>query len=129
MKQHSLDSGFSCAKGYLLERKPEHAAAIVHLLYQTLPHKKRPQIGAGLRRLGNEWFLNVINRKKDGKQYDSPHPTLIGISQISKENGSHILDQEKVLIQRYLLRAGQVSEDRHQYNAELAFEDGLGRFD
>ncbi|RVW55694.1 hypothetical protein CK203_085198 [Vitis vinifera] len=34
MKQHSLRTGFSCAKGFLLERKPDNAASIIQLLIQ-----------------------------------------------------------------------------------------------
>ncbi|KAL9260826.1 hypothetical protein AKJ16_DCAP26134 [Drosera capensis] len=31
---HSLKSGFSCAKGFLLERKPDNAAAMIQVLDQ-----------------------------------------------------------------------------------------------
>ncbi|KAL0367685.1 UNVERIFIED_CONTAM: hypothetical protein Sradi_3658600, partial [Sesamum radiatum] len=34
MKKHSLSTGFSCAKGFLLEHKPESAAATIQVLYQ-----------------------------------------------------------------------------------------------
>ncbi|GFQ04490.1 hypothetical protein PHJA_002592900 [Phtheirospermum japonicum] len=34
MKQHSLSTGFSCAKGFLLEHKPDGAAAVIQVLYQ-----------------------------------------------------------------------------------------------
>ncbi|XP_058076237.1 uncharacterized protein LOC131224839 isoform X2 [Magnolia sinica] len=63
-KQHSLASGFSCAKGYLLEHKPENAATIIHMLNQTLPDWKKKHIAAELQRLGSEWPLEVIKKQK-----------------------------------------------------------------
>ncbi|KAJ4722237.1 RING finger and CHY zinc finger domain-containing protein 1 isoform 1 [Melia azedarach] len=41
MKQHTLASGFSCAKGLLLERKPHEAAAIIQVLDQTLSEARK----------------------------------------------------------------------------------------
>ncbi|KAK6930114.1 hypothetical protein RJ641_004208, partial [Dillenia turbinata] len=51
MKQHTLATGFSCAKGFLLERKPESAAAIIQVLYETLSDAKREGITDELRKL------------------------------------------------------------------------------
>ncbi|KAH6768578.1 alpha/beta-Hydrolases superfamily protein [Perilla frutescens var. frutescens] len=50
MKQHSVSTGFSCAKGFLLEHKPETAAAIIQVLYQKLV---------------SEWPLDVIKHQKE----------------------------------------------------------------
>uniref|UniRef100_A0A6N2MLL7 Pentacotripeptide-repeat region of PRORP domain-containing protein n=1 Tax=Salix viminalis TaxID=40686 RepID=A0A6N2MLL7_SALVM len=41
MKQHTLVSAFSCAKGLILEGKPLDAAAVIQLLDQTLPDTKK----------------------------------------------------------------------------------------
>lgn len=63
--QHTLASGFSCAKGFLLERKPHEAAGIIQILNQTLPDAKKLGITIELQKLVNEWPLNVIKHKKD----------------------------------------------------------------
>lgn len=65
MKTHTIGSGFSCAKGFLLERKPEEAAAMIQVVAQTLPEAKRPDIMAQLEKLVSEWPLEVIKRQKD----------------------------------------------------------------
>ncbi|KAK9051407.1 hypothetical protein SSX86_028034 [Deinandra increscens subsp. villosa] len=65
MKTHTIGSGFSCAKGFLLERKPEEAAAIIQVVTQTLPEGKRPDIMAELEKLVSEWPLEVIKSRKD----------------------------------------------------------------
>ncbi|XP_039164203.1 uncharacterized protein LOC120286433 [Eucalyptus grandis] len=65
MKQHSLGSGFSCAKGYLLEGKPEEAATVIHVLNQSLPDAKRSSIRVELQKLVSEWLFEVIKRKKE----------------------------------------------------------------
>ncbi|KAL2506701.1 hypothetical protein Adt_22322 [Abeliophyllum distichum] len=65
MKQHSLATGFSCAKGFLLERKPENAAAIIHILNQTLSDPKRPGIMVELQKLVSEWPLEVVKHQKE----------------------------------------------------------------
>lgn len=36
MKTHTIGSGFSCAKGFLLEHKPEEAAVIIQVVTQVL---------------------------------------------------------------------------------------------
>ncbi|XP_030923743.1 uncharacterized protein LOC115950659 [Quercus lobata] len=65
MKQHSLVTGFSCAKGFLLEHKPEDAAGIIQVLNQTLSDAKKSGIMAELQKLVNEWPLEVIKRQKE----------------------------------------------------------------
>lgn len=65
MKTHTIGSGFSCAKGFLLERKPEEAAAVVQVVMQTLPEAKMPDIMAELEKLVSEWPLEVIKHRKD----------------------------------------------------------------
>ncbi|KAI4338506.1 hypothetical protein MLD38_023555 [Melastoma candidum] len=64
-KQHTIGSAFSCAKGLILEHKPEEAAAIISVVNQGLPEEKRPQILAELKKLVNEWPLELIKRKKE----------------------------------------------------------------
>ncbi|PRQ39150.1 hypothetical protein RchiOBHm_Chr4g0421891 [Rosa chinensis] len=69
-KQHTVVSGFSCAKGLLLEHKPEEAAAVVQLLpNQNLTDAKKSKIAVELQKLVSEWPLEVIKRQKeeDGK--------------------------------------------------------------
>ncbi|KAA8527486.1 hypothetical protein F0562_034799 [Nyssa sinensis] len=65
MKQHTLATGFSCAKGFLLERKPENAAAIIQALNQTLSDAKRASVMVELQKLVSEWPLEVIKRQKE----------------------------------------------------------------
>lgn len=65
MKQHSLVTGFSCAKGFILEHKPEDAAGIIQVLNQTLSDAKKSGIMAELQKLVNEWPLEVIKRQKE----------------------------------------------------------------
>ncbi|KAK0607524.1 hypothetical protein LWI29_016205 [Acer saccharum] len=64
MKQHSLGTGFSCTKGFLLERKPGEAAAVIQILNQTLSDAKKPGIMVELQKLVNEWPFEVIKRQK-----------------------------------------------------------------
>ncbi|XP_008780118.2 uncharacterized protein LOC103699901 [Phoenix dactylifera] len=64
VKGQTLASGFSCAKGFLLEGNPESAAATIHLLYQNLPDQKKLRIPDELQRLISEWPLEVIKRQK-----------------------------------------------------------------
>ncbi|XP_059648859.1 uncharacterized protein LOC132294864 [Cornus florida] len=66
VKEHTLASGFSCAKGFLLERNPENAAAIIQVLSQTLPDEKKPGIMVELQKLVSEWPLEVIKHQKEG---------------------------------------------------------------
>ncbi|KAL5852479.1 hypothetical protein ACOSQ3_007597 [Xanthoceras sorbifolium] len=63
MKQHSLVTGFSCAKGFLLERKPEEAAAVIQILNQTLSDAKKPGIMVELQKLV-DWPFDVLKRQK-----------------------------------------------------------------
>ncbi|KAL6971341.1 hypothetical protein U1Q18_031019 [Sarracenia purpurea var. burkii] len=65
MKQHTLLSGFSCAKGFLFEQKPGNAATIIQVLNQTLSDKKRPGIMVELQKLVTEWPLEVIKHQKE----------------------------------------------------------------
>ncbi|KAK6913807.1 hypothetical protein RJ641_021128 [Dillenia turbinata] len=65
MKHHTLATGFSCAKGFLLERKPESAAAIIQVLYQTLSDAKKAGITDELQKLVSKWPLEVIQRQKE----------------------------------------------------------------
>ncbi|KAH0992880.1 hypothetical protein GBA52_004363 [Prunus armeniaca] len=65
MKQHTVASGFSCAKGFLLEHKPEEAASIIQVLNQTLPDAKKSSIVVELQKLGSEWPLEVIRHQKE----------------------------------------------------------------
>ncbi|XP_057806004.1 uncharacterized protein LOC131020965 [Salvia miltiorrhiza] len=65
MKQHSVSTGFSCAKGFLLEHKLESAAAIIQVLYQTVPDVRRPSIAVELQKLVSEWPLDVMKHQND----------------------------------------------------------------
>lgn len=69
VKQQTLASGFSCAKGFLLEHNPESAAATIHLLYQNLSEKKKSCIQEELQKLISEWPLEMLKaQKKEGKK-------------------------------------------------------------
>ncbi|XAR67918.1 hypothetical protein NMG60_11002859 [Bertholletia excelsa] len=65
MKQHSVASVFSCAKGYLLERKPENAAELIQIFSRTLSDTKRPTFMVELQKLVSEWPLEVIKHQKE----------------------------------------------------------------
>ncbi|XP_031272972.1 uncharacterized protein LOC116131461 [Pistacia vera] len=65
MKQHTLMTGFSCAKGLLLDRKPEEAAAIIQVLNQTLSDAKKSGIMVELQKLISDWPLDVIKHQKE----------------------------------------------------------------
>ncbi|XP_030508518.2 uncharacterized protein LOC115723225 [Cannabis sativa] len=65
MKNHTLSTGFSCAKGCLLEHKPEAAATIIQVLNQDLPEAKKSSIMVELQKLVTEWPVEVIKRQKE----------------------------------------------------------------
>ncbi|XP_039156801.1 uncharacterized protein LOC120287680 [Eucalyptus grandis] len=65
MEQHTIGSGFSFAKGYLLEGKPEEAATVTHVLNQSLPNAKRSSIMVELQKLVSEWPFEVVKQKKE----------------------------------------------------------------
>jgi hypothetical protein len=65
MKQHTLATGLSCAKGLLLERKPEDAAIVIQGLNQTLSDKKKQGLLGELEKLVSEWPIAVIKRQKE----------------------------------------------------------------
>ncbi|KAL5541799.1 hypothetical protein UlMin_009509 [Ulmus minor] len=65
MKHQTLASGFSCAKAFLLECKPEEAAAVIQALNQDLPEAKRSSIAVELQKLVSEWPVEVIKRQKE----------------------------------------------------------------
>ncbi|TVT99181.1 hypothetical protein EJB05_51108, partial [Eragrostis curvula] len=69
VKHYTLATGFACAKGFLLDRKPESAAAIIKLLNKHLPEQKKPFIKDELQKLIAEWPSEVIKRhKKDDRK-------------------------------------------------------------
>lgn len=65
LKQHTVVSGISCAKGFLLEHKPEEAADVIQILNQNLPDAKKSSIAVELQKLVSEWPLEVIKRQKE----------------------------------------------------------------
>lgn len=65
MKKYTVASAFSCAKGFLLERKPENAAAIIQVLSQDLPDAKKPSIMVELQKLVSDWPSEVIKHQKE----------------------------------------------------------------
>eukprot|EP00262_Sarcandra_glabra_P007202 TRINITY_DN1984_c0_g1_i1.p1 TRINITY_DN1984_c0_g1~~TRINITY_DN1984_c0_g1_i1.p1 ORF type:complete len:409 (+),score=54.37 TRINITY_DN1984_c0_g1_i1:94-1320(+) len=64
VKKHTLSSGFSLAKGYLLERKPESAAKAIHVLNESLPELTRSKISVEIQKLVSDWPSEVIKWKK-----------------------------------------------------------------
>ncbi|GKV39013.1 hypothetical protein SLEP1_g46851 [Rubroshorea leprosula] len=85
VKQHSVSSGFSCAKGFLLERKPQDAAGIIQLVDQTLPDSKKSGIMDELEKLVNEWPFEVIKHQSDedrkalAASLKSDIPAMVGL--------------------------------------------------
>ncbi|KAJ6821871.1 adenyl cyclase [Iris pallida] len=65
VKKHTVASVFSCAKGYLLERNPESAAAIINLLYQELAdHKKQSVVDELQKLLVGGWAQKLVKKQK-----------------------------------------------------------------
>ncbi|KAL5197057.1 hypothetical protein ABZP36_000569 [Zizania latifolia] len=64
VKYYTLATGFACAKGFLLERKPENAAALIKLLHKHLPDQKKQFVKDELQKLVAEWPAEVIKRQK-----------------------------------------------------------------
>ncbi|TVU03349.1 hypothetical protein EJB05_51111, partial [Eragrostis curvula] len=64
VKHYTLATGFACAKGFLLDRKLESAAAISKLFDKHLPEQKKPFIKGELQKLIAEWPSEVIKRQK-----------------------------------------------------------------
>ncbi|OMO53719.1 hypothetical protein CCACVL1_28411 [Corchorus capsularis] len=62
---HTLTTGISCAKGLLLESKPEDAATLIQVLNQTLSETKKAGIKDEIENLVNEWPSEVIKHKKE----------------------------------------------------------------
>ncbi|XP_024026976.1 uncharacterized protein LOC21391840 isoform X2 [Morus notabilis] len=85
MKHHTLATGFSCAKGLLLERKPEDAAAVIQVLNQDLPDAKKSSIMVELQKLVSEWPVDVIKRQKEenrkelARQFQTDIPAMINV--------------------------------------------------
>lgn len=65
MEKHNLATAFSCAKGFLLQGKPENAAAIIHVLNEKLPDEKKKGIATEIQKLVSEWPLEVIHHQRD----------------------------------------------------------------
>lgn len=65
MKKHTLASGLSCAKGLLLEHKPDEAAAVIRALNEALPDAKKTGMKDELQKLVSEWPLEVIKHQKE----------------------------------------------------------------
>ncbi|NP_001312781.1 uncharacterized LOC107810057 [Nicotiana tabacum] len=68
MKEHTLASGLSCAKAFLIDHKPGDAAAIIQSLNQTIPDSRRQNFMIELQKLVADWPLEVIKRQKDEKR-------------------------------------------------------------
>ncbi|KAG7018634.1 hypothetical protein SDJN02_20504 [Cucurbita argyrosperma subsp. argyrosperma] len=67
MEQHTLGTAFSRAKGLLLERKPEEAAALLHEIYQTFSNSKSGFM-TEIQQMVNEWPAQVRKHQKEAHQ-------------------------------------------------------------
>ncbi|KAK4785367.1 hypothetical protein SAY86_002056 [Trapa natans] len=69
--KHSLGTAIACTKGFLLEGKPEEAAAVIQVLNESLPDTRRDSIAVEFQKLVSEWPLEVIKHQKpeDGKSF------------------------------------------------------------
>lgn len=65
MKKHTLATGFSCAKGLLLEGKPSDAVAIIQVLNQNLSDTKKSGMKDELQKLVSEWPVEVLKHKNE----------------------------------------------------------------
>lgn len=63
-EQHTVKSAFACAKGFLLERKPDSAATVIHAVNQSFPDSKRQDIITELQKLVSEWPVEVLKHQK-----------------------------------------------------------------
>ncbi|XP_020596365.1 uncharacterized protein LOC110036301 [Phalaenopsis equestris] len=63
LKWHTFGTGFACAKAYLIERKPDSAAAVISHFYQELPDAKKPYIADEVQKLVSEWPSELIRTK------------------------------------------------------------------
>lgn len=64
-RRHNLSTGFSCAKAFLLARKPEDAAFTIYGVRQMLSEEKKPGILIELQRLVSDWTVKVIKCRKE----------------------------------------------------------------
>uniref|UniRef100_A0A1J3DLC5 Pentatricopeptide repeat-containing protein, mitochondrial n=1 Tax=Noccaea caerulescens TaxID=107243 RepID=A0A1J3DLC5_NOCCA len=65
--QHTLSAAFSCAKGFLLEQKPEEAAAVIQIIYQeAYPDAKKSALETEFKKLVNEWPVDVSKHQTEG---------------------------------------------------------------
>lgn len=64
LKSHTLGTAFACAKAFLIERKPDNAAAIICLLYQELPDSKKPFVADEVQKLVSVWPSELLKIKK-----------------------------------------------------------------
>ncbi|KAM3280775.1 hypothetical protein P3S67_027795 [Capsicum chacoense] len=55
-------------KAFLIDHKPEDAAAVIQLLNQTVPDSRRQKFMVELQKLVEEWPLEVIKRQKDERR-------------------------------------------------------------
>ncbi|XP_022564335.2 uncharacterized protein LOC106407839, partial [Brassica napus] len=63
--QHTLSTAFSCAKGFVIESKPEEAAAVIQLICQVSPNDKKSVVSTEFKKLVNEWPVEVIRRQAE----------------------------------------------------------------
>ncbi|XP_021732300.1 uncharacterized protein LOC110699115 isoform X2 [Chenopodium quinoa] len=63
-KQHTIKSGFCCAKGFLLEQNPDNAASVIQAVNQSFPDSKRQDIVDELQKLITEWPAEVLKHQK-----------------------------------------------------------------
>jgi hypothetical protein len=68
--QHTLSGAFSCAKGFLLEHKPEEAAAVIQIICQAYPDEKKSALEAEFKKLVNEWSVDIIKHQNEQDKKD-----------------------------------------------------------
>lgn len=97
-QQHTLVSGFSCAKGLILERKIEDAAAVIQILNETLSDTKKSGIVVQLQKLVSEWPLDVVkqqpeeNRKAVAAALKTDIPAVVGLLNMGLELNVNLED-------------------------------------
>uniref|UniRef100_A0A7N1A3X3 Uncharacterized protein n=1 Tax=Kalanchoe fedtschenkoi TaxID=63787 RepID=A0A7N1A3X3_KALFE len=64
-RKHTLASGFACAKGLLLEHKPDDSANAIQHLNQELTGDKRAGVIIELQKLVSEWPQEVLKYQKE----------------------------------------------------------------
>uniref|UniRef100_J3MNW8 Uncharacterized protein n=2 Tax=Oryza brachyantha TaxID=4533 RepID=J3MNW8_ORYBR len=92
VKRYSRATGFACVKGFLLERKPESAAAMIKLLHKHTPDEKKQLVKDELQKLVADWPTEVIKRQKKDDRKALEEALITDIPRMISSMGKSGLD-------------------------------------